>query len=554
MLRLRTLSIGAAVSATAVFAALGVAPAARAAAPPAVTITGAGAVPGLAPLIVSGAHDAGPATGTVHVVLTMAFRNATALKSLVAAGGGDLTAAQFASQFGPDPAAVAAVTGWATAAGLTVDAVAPNRLLVDVSGTAAQVGAAFGTALDEFSTPTLSYFSPTTTAALPAALAGTVVSVLGLSNLGRATVGPAVKTSSSVSSVGSLLGQAVPAAGPAVGESYGPQQFWSFYDAPAAYTGAGQTMAVLAEGDLSTVITDLRQFETLYGLPEAPVTVKTVDGGSTDTSGQDEFDLDTQYSTGFAPDASLLVYDGRSLNDSDIADEINAFVADDAAKEGSFSAGECEVLADESGLLTTADAALAEAAAQGQTLFTSSGDTGGFCPAVVGVNGVPAGIPNVSYPASSPDAVGVGGTSIVQLPGANEIGWYSGGGGPSLLESQPAWQAGAGGSLLPVQRGVPDVALDADPNFVAFNVIVSGTPTGVGGTSAGAPSWNGIWARAQQAHGGSLGFAGPKIYALPAAAFNDIVLGDNVPFPDTPGWDYVTGRGTPDISAVVAGA
>jgi len=74
-------------------------------------------------------------------------------------------------------------------------------------------------------------------------------------------------------------------------------------------------------------------------------------------------------------------------------------------------------------------------------------------------------------------------------------------------------------------------------------------------TSAGAPSWQGIWARAQGAHGGTLGFAGPVIYGSePAAAFNDIIIGDNGLFPDTPGWDYVTGRGTPNIEAFVAGA
>ncbi len=76
----------------------------------------------------------------------------------------------------------------------------------------------------------------------------------------------------------------------------------------------------------------------------------------------------------------------------------------------------------------------------------------------------------------------------------------------------------------------------------------------VGGTSANAPSWQGIWARAQGAHGGSLGFAGPVIYNTePASAFHDITLGSNG-FPALPGWDYASGRGTPDIAKFVAGA
>lgn len=46
-------------------------------------------------------------------------------------------------------------------------------------------------------------------------------------------------------------------------------------------------------------------------------------------------------------------------------------------------------------------------------MFFSSGDTGSQCPAVVGVNGVPAGRPGVNYPASSPYGIGVGGSSLL---------------------------------------------------------------------------------------------------------------------------------------------
>ena len=62
-----------------------------------------------------------------------------------------------------------------------------------------------------------------------------------------------------------------------------------------------------------------------------------------------------------------------------------------------------------------------------------------------------------------------------------------------------------------MNRGVPDVALDADPNS-GYRVIVDGAEETIGGTSASAPAWQGIWARAQGAHGGALGFAGPVIY------------------------------------------
>jgi pseudomonalisin/xanthomonalisin len=209
------------------------------------------------------------------------------------------------------------------------------------------------------------------------------------------------------------------------------------------------------------------------------------------------------------------------------------------------------VLAFATGFTDALDVVLEQAAAQGQTLFLSSGDSGTFCTAVVGVNGVPAGVPSVEYPAASPNAIGVGGTTVLG-PGPSEIAWYAGGGGSSDVEPTPSWQQNAGGSFLGVQRGVPDVALDADPTS-GYEVIVNGQQEIIGGTSASAPAWQGIWARTQGAKGGGLGFAGPVIYATePASAFHDIVVGVNG-VPATPGWDYTTGRGTPDISAFVAG-
>ena len=98
---------------------------------------------------------------------------------------------------------------------------------------------------------------------------------------------------------------------------------------------------------------------------------------------------------------------------------------------------------------------------------------------------------------------------------------------------------------------LPDVALDADPNS-GYIVIVAGQEEVIGGTSASAPAWQGIWARAQGAAASPLGAAGPVIYAKPASVFHDVVIGANGA-PATPGWDYTTGRGTPDISAFVGG-
>jgi pseudomonalisin len=536
----RTCSMGAALSLVGVAWAVGASGSPAGAAPT--------PIPGTAPTLVQGATNLGPAPAqSSSVTLSLPLRNQAGLTSLIAGLTNPsspnyhqfLTPASFASQFSPTSDTVNAVTGWASSAGLTVTSVSSNRTLVTVSGTLSQLGHAFGVTFNSYRMPNgQTFVSNTQTATVPAALVGDVSSVVGLSTLGKVQLAPTAAPSAL-----------------SFPSSFGPQDFWSFYNAPANQTGAGQTIAVLAEGDLSSPQADLATFEKTYGLPTVPWTTIPTGAASTDTSGNDEWDLDTQYSTGLAEDvSSLLVYDAPSLSDTDILAEMNKWVTDDQAKQANFSAGECEILADTDGFVTSNDQVLEQGVAQGQTLFTAAGDTGAFCPLLVAENGVPAGLPDVNYPAASPFAVGVGGTTILGATSPlSEIGWYAGGGGQSLLEAEPSYQAAVGGSNLGLRRGVPDVAFDADPNS-GFNVIVGGQTTVVGGTSGSSPSWLGIWARTQAAHGGDLGFANATIYAEPSTSFNDIVLGTNVLYPVTPGYDYVTGRGTPNITSFIGAA
>src|SRR5205823_6520060 len=123
-------------------------------------------------------------------------------------------------------------------------------------------------------------------------------------------------------------------------------------------------------------------------------------------------------------------------------------------------------------------------------------------------------------------------------------------------------------------RGIPDVAFVADP-LTGVPVVVSvfgGTLiVPIGGTSVGSPAWAGIVALANQAVGDRVGFLNGSIYKLLASdnysrGFNDITTGDNtttifdnkgnpvtVPgYPAGPGWDAVTGAGTPKVSSLVA--
>jgi pseudomonalisin len=501
----------------------------------------------------SGAYSA----SRMSVTLALAARNESALKALVAKPHAPLTPAQFNAQFAPSTATVDSIRSWAAANDLTVSSVSSNRLLVTLTGSSSQLSSALQTSLQRFhSAADGNFFAASKAAHLPASFGSSVSAVLGLSSLSKVALPqPSLRSASALSTgKSSVAALGLPTLNyPA---SYTPQQLTAMYDAPSTATGSGQQLAIITEGDVSAPKADLATFEKTYGLPSVTWNQINVGTPSTDTSGDDEWDLDSQYSTAFAPGVSTLnVYVGPSLDDADILTTVNKWVTDDIAKQGSFSAGECDILADASGFTSGLDAVLQQADAQGQTMFFSSGDTGSQCPAITGVNGVPAGIPDTNYPASSPFGIGVGGTSVLNNNPLSEIGWYAGGGGLSPVEPAAAFQANAKvlGVTAPPTRGVPDVSLDADPES-GYDVVVGGAVETIGGTSASAPSWQGIWARVNGANAG-LGFAGPVLYSTePSTAFHDITVGSNTAYTAGPGYDLVTGLGTPDIAKLVSGA
>jgi subtilase family serine protease len=118
-------------------------------------------------------------------------------------------------------------------------------------------------------------------------------------------------------------------------------------------------------------------------------------------------------------------------------------------------------------------------------------------------------------------------------------------------------------------RDVPDVAADASPHDGMALVLATGGGKYVvrnsGGTSTSAPIWAGIIALADQYAGRHLGFVNAGIYRIGRSsqyhqAFHDVTTGDNsVSFPPKtvigyqahPGWDAVTGWGSPDAAVLV---
>lgn len=500
-------------------------------------------LPGAQPLLLSGAVDRGLAAGGAKqtVVLALKLRDEAGLDRLLTAQqtAGDpafhhwLTPQQFAERFSPSTSVVHLATSWARSAGLAVTDVSANRTLVTVEGTRAALNHAFGVHLHTYRLAGRDFVTPDRAASLPAGLRAATGSVLGLT-----TYNPNHRL---------LARTGYQTYGLA---SYSPRDFWQIYDAPGNVTGTNQTAAVVTDGDLRGVARDLASFESRYSLPHVPLTVVQTTVPSSSTDGATEYDLDTQATVGFAPGLKrLIAYNAGAFGD---IHPLNQFVVERRALTASVSYGGCESIQQVLGEVSADDRVFKQAMAQGQTFWFSSGDEGSSCvfPAVINT-GTPVGEPGVEYPASSRYVVAVGGTSLTGQTNqpSREISWLGGGGGYSTFETAQPWQKSAGTFQSSIGRGVPDISLDADPNS-GFTVIVDGRVSSIGGTSASAPAWNGIWARVLQRHP-RIGFAAPALYRAPAGALVDITVGTNGLYPATSGYDLNTGLGTPDIARLV---
>ena len=510
---------------------------------------------------------------------------------------------QVAQRFGVPRSRTNDVVDTLRAAGLTVTTPDAMGDYVSATGTVAQVQRAFAVTERTYTLSNGTRFVANTTGPQVNPADG-VITVVGLNTLQRySTPAKSAKTAQNTCTQGTCLGSTT------------PQDLWSVYGQPAKFTGKGVPLAIIGEGDPQNLTGYLRTHEKTYGLPQSKVSIKCVQGScGTDTSGDDEWQMDMQASAGMAPDNSgLTLYFAKSILDGDLNNSFIAWSHDSKGpKLASASLGECEsspanglftgplgatnantasgpaaVVAFGNGEQAAVDPILATAVLTGKTLFASSGDTGSSCPVialpVIGAgNGVANQVvPEQNYPAVSVSAVGVGGTVLYtkdNKSGAGatyksgapatrsaEYAWAFGGGGASPYVPAPSWQKNVAGINQPcvtdptvLCRAVPDVAAQSgDVASNGYSVVGKGGFTNGGGTSLSSPLWLGMWARVQGAAGKNLGFAAPSIYRAAstpagyAASFDDVTIGNNGLHNAGTGWDYTTGFGTPNVTGLI---
>ena len=437
-----------------------------------------------------------------------------------------LTVAQYAAQYGATDAQISRVSKYLRSQGLSVGQVTANHLTLSVSGTAAQAEKAFGVSLNTWHTGGRDVIANTAKPTLPSDIASVVSGVAGLST---ASVRVPVNLHATPEAVS-----------PHAGTTLTPTKARGGYNLTspiaAGDNGAGQTIGLVEFSAYSA--SAVAAYNTKYSLGATAATVVKVAGGTTDTSGSVEDELDIEVDYALAPKAAIKVYEAPNSDAGEVALYAAMVSADLPVISASW--GEPE---NEENNLASDDADFQEAAAQGESVFAASGDSGAKDD---------GSTLSVDYPASDPYVSGVGGTNLT-VSSANawssETGWSGSGGGQSDKWSTPSFQTPVNTSG---HREVPDVSA-AGGNSSPWNIDADGTWTSVWGTSAAAPNWAAFVAdydtAAVAAGRAKFGYANGFLYTVAqsssySSAFHDIKSGSNGGYSAKTGYDEVTGWGS----------
>ena len=508
-----------------------------------------------------------PATNRLQLNLSLPLRNQTELTGLLQ-GLYDpastnyhhfLKPSEFTDRFAPTAADYEAVAAFAQAHGLAVTRRHANRMLVEVSGSVADVQSALHTHLHVYRHPAeaRTFYAPDTEPSLD--LAVPVLHVGGLDNFTiphpmSLPVAPQDGSAGGTGGAGAATNATSGGSGP--GGSFFGDDFRSAYAPGVSLTGTGQSVA-LVQFDSGFYQSDITAYETAAGLTNVPITTVLLDGYNGGPGiANNEVSLDIEMAIAMAPGlAGVIVYEGTSPDDI-----LNQIATDDAANQVSIS------------WTYPTDATTAQIfqqlAAQGQSCFNSSGDADAYSGAI-------------ASPCDSPYLTVVGGTALT----LGATGFYGGeawddydsgsywtgetvwnlgngigsGGGTSTVYTIPSWQTNAratnGGSAT--MRNLPDVAMVAHNVWVCYG---NGSTGAFDGTSCATPLWAGFTALINQeaaaAGEAPAGFLNPALYQLGSQPaynnyFHDITTGNNTST-NSPGhyyagtgYDLCTGWGSP---------
>lgn len=574
---------------------------------------GATDIPGTAALGLGNFKDLGPAPSdsTMNVLVYLKLQNKGQLQQDIK-NHIILTPAQFHAQFSPTSQNYHAVENQLQNAGLTITDTSENNAVIDVQGTVNQIESVFGTTVNEYQDSNgNTFFANPSDYHVTGALASQLVGATGIDQYSEPR--PMLQSTTSATPNNETLQPTSKNETNNFFDGNNSANIQQAYNFDPVYQsgldGSGQTIAIVDAYGSPTIQSDLQSYQQqvekgAYGASDplnlqiisppgmTQVATKNQVQGVNASDWATEVSMDVELSHAAAPGAKILLV-ATPNSGSDLYMGVNQVIDQHLANQMSLSFGSPEAYTPASER-TAINQMFEQAAVEGINVFVSAGDWGDFTQPPFGLSS-----PDVSFPASDPNVVAVGGSSL--FVGKNntyqsEIPWgetitkivtptgvvvpgyflFGTGGGVSNDFAKPSWQTGVPGlSNNVTMRQVPDVGFNSDP-FTGFALVVDGQlQDGWGGTSDAAPQWAAITALANQGHtqkyGTALPFIDPILYANGQSAFHDVQAGQvNLKFvgassgntyymtmgQDTslnagPGWDDTTGLGTPNVAKVV---
>jgi subtilase family serine protease len=565
-------------------------------------------------------QDLGPTTpsDTVSASLILKVRNGDSLEALADQMQDPqssryhrfLSRDEFVDRFSPDSRDIAALSGYLHQFGIAVTDVYPNRLLVRAVGTVDAFNSAFDLDIHNFSRNGRRFHRPRHAPRIPAVLKDLLVAIAGPSD--EAQFRPQNLRANAAFA-------ALPAsAAPNAIATHAPQQYSvgdtaNLYNINPVYAagidGTGRTIGIVTLADF--LPSDAYAYWATFHVSTSTtrITQIHVDGGGdlSADAGSGETSIDVEQSGGLAPGAKVVVYDAPN-SPAGFMDAFYQAISENTVDSLSASWGSPEQLYDaavvgfdRSGELLAFHQIFLEAAAQGISVFASTGDSGAF-DFNSGVNVPIDNVLSVDVPASDPAITASGGTTTpvnlgngaIIIPREQVWGWsylvpFFGldavfpagtGGGVSVVWKRPSYQSQTNGirKSEPNQsivqdgfdfedlrahfpgRNLPDISMNADPEtgYLVFSTLDGGVIPGFGGTSFVAPQLNGITALFGQATHGRVGLLNPMLYRFkrlyqgaPHPPIVDIVGGDNWFYQGVPGYEPGAGLGVPDVAKLL---